>query len=95
MSRDIFSWIRLLRAPSHLALNISTDGASTTSLGNLGQGFTTLFVKHFLIASLNPPSSSLKPLPLVLALQDLLKGLSLSFTKVLGGVLYSSFLSLK
>ena len=34
-SRDIFNYIRLLRAPSNLAFNISRDGASTTSLGNL------------------------------------------------------------
>jgi len=33
VSRDIFNWIRLLRAPSNLALNVSRDGASTTSLG--------------------------------------------------------------
>ena len=30
-SRDIFNWIRLLRAPSNLAWNVSRDGASTTS----------------------------------------------------------------
>ncbi|KAK4816292.1 LOW QUALITY PROTEIN: hypothetical protein QYF61_014590 [Mycteria americana] len=33
--------IRLLRAPSNLALNVSRDGASTTSLGNLFQCLTT------------------------------------------------------
>jgi len=38
MSRDIFSWIRLLRAPSNLAWNVPRDGASTTSLGNLVPG---------------------------------------------------------
>ncbi|KAK4818643.1 hypothetical protein QYF61_016614 [Mycteria americana] len=42
MGRDIFHQIRLLRAPSNLALNVSRDGASTTSLGDLLQGFTTL-----------------------------------------------------
>jgi len=31
VSRDIFNWIRLLRAPSNLAWNVSRDGASTTS----------------------------------------------------------------
>ncbi|KAK4814017.1 hypothetical protein QYF61_004647 [Mycteria americana] len=41
-SRDIFNQIRLLRAPSSLALSVSRDGASTTSLGNLGQCLTTL-----------------------------------------------------
>ena len=48
MVRDIFKQIRLLRAPSNLALNISSDGTSPTSLGNLGQCFTTLSVKKFL-----------------------------------------------
>jgi len=40
VSRDIFTWIGSLRAPSNLAWNASRDGASTTSLGNLCQGFT-------------------------------------------------------
>jgi len=48
MSRDISSWIRMLRAPSNLALDVSRDGASTTSLGNLGQGFTTLSINWIL-----------------------------------------------
>ncbi|KAK4832092.1 hypothetical protein QYF61_020707 [Mycteria americana] len=57
--------IRLLKAPSNLALNTSRDGAATTSLGNLFQGLTTLIVKNFfLISNLNLPSCSLKPLPL-------------------------------
>jgi len=47
VSRDIFTWIRVLRAPSNLAWNVLRDGASTTSLGNLGQGLTTLTVKNF------------------------------------------------
>ena len=34
--------IRLLRAPSSLALSISRDGTSTASLGNLCQGLTSL-----------------------------------------------------
>ena len=42
MSRDIFNQIRLIRALSNLALNVSRDGASTTSLGNLVQCFTAL-----------------------------------------------------
>lgn len=40
MSRDIFN--RLLRASSNLTLNVSQDGASVTSLGDLCQCFTTL-----------------------------------------------------
>ena len=40
VSRDIFNQTRFLRAPSNLALNVSKDGASTTSLGNLFQCFT-------------------------------------------------------
>ena len=39
---------RLPRATSSLALNASRDGASTTSLGNLFQCLTTLWVKNFL-----------------------------------------------
>jgi len=34
--------IRLLRAPSNLALNVSRDGASTASLGSLCQCLTAL-----------------------------------------------------
>ncbi|KAK4831204.1 hypothetical protein QYF61_016041 [Mycteria americana] len=74
MSRDIFNYIRLLRAPSNLALNVSRDGASTTSLGNLFHCFTTPTVKNFfLLSSLNLPSFTLKTLPLVLLQQALLK----------------------
>jgi len=32
----------LPRALSNLVLNVSRDGALTSSLGNLGQGYTTL-----------------------------------------------------
>lgn len=49
MGRDIFSWIRLLRVPANLTLNISRDEASATSLGNLFQYFTTLIVKKFFL----------------------------------------------
>jgi len=64
MSRDIFNQTRLLRAPSNLTLNVSRDGALTTSLGNICQGFTTLMVKNFLlISSVNLPSFSLKLYP--------------------------------
>jgi len=74
VSRHIYHWIRLLRALCNLALNISRDGASITSLGSLCQCFTTLIVKnYFLVSSLNLPSFSLKPLPLVLSQQILLK----------------------
>jgi len=67
----------LLRALSNLALNVSRDEASNTSLGNLFQCFTTPTVKEFfLISSLNLPSFSLKPVLLVLSLQALLKSLS-------------------
>ncbi|KAK4829842.1 hypothetical protein QYF61_006852 [Mycteria americana] len=62
-------------ALSNLTLNVSRDGASITSLGNLFQCFTTLIAKKFLpyISSLNLPSFSLKQLPLVLSQQALLK----------------------
>jgi len=52
MSRDIFHQPRLLRAPSNLALSVSRVGASTTSLGNLCQCFTTLVVKKFFLISI-------------------------------------------
>jgi len=46
------------------------------TLGNLFQCFTTIIVKYFfLISSLNLPTFSLKPLPLVLLQQALLKSL--------------------
>ena len=54
---------RLPRATSSLALNVSRDGASTTSLGNQFQCITTLWVKNFLlITNLNLPSQ-LKTIP--------------------------------
>ncbi|KAK4808555.1 hypothetical protein QYF61_009858 [Mycteria americana] len=66
--------IRLLRALSNLTWNVSRDGASTTSLGNLFQCLTTLIVKNFFLkSSLNLPFLSLKPLLLVLSQQALLK----------------------
>ena len=34
-SVELFNWIRLLRAPSGLALDVSRDGASPTLLGNV------------------------------------------------------------
>ena len=65
---------RLPRATSSLALNVSRDGASTASLDNLFQCFTTLWVKNLLLISdLNLPCLSLKPLPLVLSLSTLLR----------------------
>ncbi|KAK4826701.1 hypothetical protein QYF61_010916 [Mycteria americana] len=46
---------RLLKAPSNLALNISRDGASTTSLGNLVQCLSTLIVKNFFLFKATTP----------------------------------------
>jgi len=64
-SRDTFHWTMLLKASSNLALNTAREGAATASLGNLGQGLTTLNVKNFiLISNLNVLSFSLKPSPL-------------------------------
>jgi len=72
MSRDIFHQTRVLRALSNLTLNVPRDGASTALLGNLGQGFTTLSVKNFILrASVDLPSVSVKPSPLVLSLHAL------------------------
>jgi len=54
--------------PSNLTSNVSRDRASTTSVGNLFQYFTTLIVKNFFLTSgLNLPSLGLKPLLLVLS----------------------------
>jgi len=64
--RDILHQPGVLRAPSNLTWDVPRDGASTTALGNLGQGLTTLTGKNFfLISHLNVPSLSLKPSPLV------------------------------
>ena len=66
--------IRLLKALSSLTLNTSKDWTSTTSPDNLFQCLTTLIIKNFFLMSrLNLPSFSLKPLPLVLSLQALVK----------------------
>jgi len=82
MSRDTFHQPRLPRAPSNLALSTAREGAATASLGNLGQGLTTLTVQNFfLISHLNLPSFSLQPLPLVLSLHSLIKCPSTSFLK--------------
>jgi len=54
------------------ALNVSRDGASTTSLGNLFQCVTTLCVKNFLlISNLDLPCLSFKPFSLDLSLSTL------------------------
>ena len=57
-----------------LALNTYREGTSTASLGNVFQCLTTLIIKNFFLRpSLNLPSFSLKPLPLVLSLHALAK----------------------
>ena len=62
MNRDTYSYIRVLRAWPTVTINVSRDGAPTTSLGNLFQCLTTLAVKTFLLTSnLNLPSSSFYP----------------------------------
>jgi len=62
MRRDIFHQTRVLRAPSNPTLNTAREGADTASLGNLGQGLTTLMVKNFFpISNLSLPSFSLQP----------------------------------
>lgn len=53
---------KLLKAPSDLALNTSTEGATATSLPNLFQCLTTRWVKNVLLISiLSLFSSGLKP----------------------------------
>ena len=57
MSRNTYSSISA-QSSSSLTLSVYKDGASTTSLVNLCQCFTTLIVKNFfLISSLNQLSS--------------------------------------
>ena len=74
MNKDTYSYIRLLRVPSSLTLNVSRDRASTISLGNLFQCPAARIVKNnFLISNLNLSSLSLKPLIFVLSQQTLLK----------------------
>jgi len=64
----------MLRAPSNLALSTAREGAATASLGNLGQGLTTLMGKNFfLLSHLNLPSVSLELFALVLSLQPLVQ----------------------
>jgi len=84
MSKDTFHQTRLLRAP--LALNPAREGAATASLGNPGQGLTTLIAKNFfLVSNLNLPSFRLEPFPLVLSLHTLVKSPSPSFLLALSG----------
>jgi len=65
-----------------MALNAARDGASTTSLGNLFQCFTTLCVKNFfLISNLNLPCPSLKPFPLVLHVDEISPSLFYRLTR--------------
>ncbi|KAK4811312.1 LOW QUALITY PROTEIN: hypothetical protein QYF61_024448 [Mycteria americana] len=71
MSRDIFNYIRLLRAPSNLTLNVSRDGASTTSLGNLFQCFTTLIVTNFFLISILEGRRKVSPEPSLLQAEQL------------------------
>jgi len=86
LGRDIFHQTRLLKAPSNLALNIAREGAATASLGNLGQGLTTLMVKNFFLTSnINLPSFSLKLSPLVLSLYALVKSPSPAFLQAPSG----------
>ena len=67
LGRDPFHQPSVLQAPSSRALSTAREGAATASLGNLGQGLTTLMGKNFfLISNLNLPLFQLKPLPLVM-----------------------------
>jgi len=80
MGRDPFHQTRLLKTPSNLALNTAREGAATASLGNLGQGLTTLVVKNFFLRSnRNLLSFNVKPLCFVLVLHGLVKSPSPAF----------------
>ena len=72
MCRVTNHYTRMPRATSSLALNASRNGASTTSMGNSFQCFTTLCVKNFLlISNLNLPYLNLKSFLLILSLSTL------------------------
>ena len=61
--------IRLPRSLSNLALNISRDGVSPTSLGSMCQNLITLCARYlFLISNLHLPSFTSKPFSFVLSL---------------------------
>lgn len=47
MAMDISHYIRLPKGPSNPAFNTASDGASTTSLGNMFQCLNTLILKSF------------------------------------------------
>jgi len=80
MGTDPFHQTRVLQAPSNLALSTAREGAATVSLGSLRQGLTVLRVENFFLTSnLYLLSFSLKPSPLVLLQQHLLKSLSPTF----------------
>ena len=82
MNRDPYSYIKLLRALSSLTLDISRNGASTTSWGNLFHCLTIHVCKTFLLyTNLNLPSFSLKSFPYVLPQQILIKNLSPFFSQ--------------
>ena len=65
---------QVLGALASLTLSVSRDEVSTTSLDNPCQCLTALAVKdHSLVSILNLPSLNLKPFPLILLPQTLLK----------------------
>lgn len=77
-NRDTYSSNRYTGVQSSLTLNVSQDRASTISLDTLFQCFTSITVNNFfLTSSLNLHPFSLKPFPIVLLQQILLKNLSL------------------
>jgi len=81
MNRGHLQLDQVLRALFSLTLNVSRDGTSTTSLGNLYQCLTNVAVKNlFLISSISLPSFHLKSFPLILSQQTLLKSLSPSYS---------------
>lgn len=82
MGSNTFNQVMLLKDLSNLALNCSSDEASTTSQGNTFEGLTTMIRKNFyLIFNLNLPSFGIKLLTIVLSLQTLVKSLSIYFIK--------------
>jgi len=84
MNRNTYSTTRLLRVPSNLAFNVSSNRVSTTSLGNLCQCFTTFIAKKlFSYIQYKSPLfyfETISPHPIT---QILLKSISSSFLQPL------------
>ncbi|KAK4830254.1 hypothetical protein QYF61_009321 [Mycteria americana] len=64
--KDIFNYIRLLRAPSNLTFNVYRDVAPTKSLDKLFQCFTTVIIKKLFLTSTLKGCNNVSPNPSLL-----------------------------